>query len=643
MGRKRKKKWRGAQAQPAPPALPPPLVPNRPISLWPPLLLAALALALYLPTVTYDFVLDDYSIILENGQTRGGIKAISDIFRSSYRAGYSIQSDELYRPLPKAIFALSWEFFGQNPFPLHLLNVLVYALCCLVLWLILDRYTPLRNPKSLPAVAAAALFAAHPVHSEVVANIKSLDELLALVWLLASLWFFLLWHTRRQKMALVAAILAFGFALISKESSITFLAIYPLTAYVILRFDFWRALKQVLWFLLPAAIVVLVRTKIVTAGGLPHPGDNLLTSTDEVLLRLTTAITFLGYYVRLLFLPYPLSIDYSYAHFTLVGWDDRSFWLSLLTLTAIIGLGVLLTLRRHLTGFGILFFFITISVSSNLFIIIGTHFAERLLFLPSVGFVIAIMSPLHELWNKMALPPLRRKFELIRALTSVLVLLVIVVYGVITWDRIGVWKNNLTLFESGVRSAPRSFRTHYYLGQFLIKPEARKYFPEAKQAEVVQRGLSELRTAIAIMPAFTDAWLHIGNFYFLQQNWDSAEYYYRKCISIEPGVATPYNNLGTVMQRKGDLQQAIQLYDQALQRNPTYVDALRNKGSVLGMMGRYSEALPYFHRVTSIAPGDAEGYLFLGITYRNLGRHKEAEHYLNKAVQLNPALSKEVR
>ncbi|MDW8393028.1 MAG: tetratricopeptide repeat protein [Chitinophagales bacterium] len=608
----------------------------------PALLLAMLAIVLYAPTIAYDFALDDYSVILENGQTRAGIQALPEIFRSSYRAGYSIQSDELYRPLPKAVFALSWEFFGENPMPLHLLNVLVYAACGVLLWVVLMRFTPLGANGGWPAFVAAALYVAHPVHSEVVANIKSLDELLALLLLLASLTWFLAALAQNRKNLLAWSVGAFFLALISKESSLTFWAVYPLAAYVLLHWNLKRAMAQALWFAAPAFLMLIIRSQVVTAGGLPHPGDNLLAGTDDRILRLTTAVAFLGKYLKLLFVPYPLSFDYSYAHLTLTGFEQPAFWFSLSILTVLFAAGLYLTARRHLAGFGILFFFITISVSSNLFVIIGTHFGERLLFLPSVGFAVTLGVVFQLLLSS---KDASFNLQVFRQQPGFAFLLLgmLTVYSLLTWNRIGVWKNNLTLFESGVRDAPRSFRTHYYLGQFLVKEKAKKYFPESEWAEVSQRGLQELRAAIGIMPQFTDAWLHIGNYFFVSQNWDSAEFYYRKCIALDPQVATAYNNLATVMQQKGNLEQALYLYDQALQRNPTYADALRNKGSVLGMMGRYREALPYFERAIQVAPGEAEGYLFLGITYRNLGQPDRAKPYLDQAVRLNPALAEELQ
>src|SRR5690348_2368721 len=74
-------------------------------------IVAIVAVVQYIQTVSYGFVLDDYSAIIENKVTLQGFSAISEIFKTTYRYGYPIQGDELYRPLTKSIFAIFWQLF----------------------------------------------------------------------------------------------------------------------------------------------------------------------------------------------------------------------------------------------------------------------------------------------------------------------------------------------------------------------------------------------------------------------------------------------------------------------------------------------------------------------------------------------------
>src|SRR6185295_9251658 len=103
-------------------------------------------------------------------------------------------------------------------------------------------------------------------------------------------------------------------------------------------------------------------------------------------------------------------------------------------------------------AFGILFFLVTISISSNLFILIGTHMAERLLYVPSFGFCFAIAVVLERFIQKNTVlkADSLKSFFLNRAVLSSIAGAIILLYSLQTWSQNPVWKNNLALDESGV-------------------------------------------------------------------------------------------------------------------------------------------------------------------------------------------------
>ena len=134
------------------------------------LIIAVFAFVLYANTLHHEFVLDDNSVILENTMTQGGASSLKEIFSTAYRAGYPNAENNLYRPLSKAMFAVEWQLSPNNPGIHHFVNVLLYALACVVLFIVLSRWTKI-NIYIL--FITALLFVAHPIHTEVVANIKS--------------------------------------------------------------------------------------------------------------------------------------------------------------------------------------------------------------------------------------------------------------------------------------------------------------------------------------------------------------------------------------------------------------------------------------------------------------------------------------
>src|ERR1051326_3124197 len=101
------------------------------------LIVGALGFFLYLNTLNNDYVLDDFSAVKENNIVRQGMKAIPEIFKTSYRQGYLSIKDGLYRPLSLATFAIEWNYFPDKPSVAHFVNVILYALTGFFLFLTL--------------------------------------------------------------------------------------------------------------------------------------------------------------------------------------------------------------------------------------------------------------------------------------------------------------------------------------------------------------------------------------------------------------------------------------------------------------------------------------------------------------------------
>lgn len=165
---------------------------------WLPLLIiAGLSISLYIQTIGFDYALDDTMVIVKNQFTQKGINAISDIFKYESFRGYFGEQKKLlegdrYRPLSIATFAIEKSIFGGSKEVSHFINILLYALTGLLLFRVLLFMFPNEEGKkwyfSVPFVATL-LFIAHPLHVEVVANIKGRDEIIAFMGEIATLYF----------------------------------------------------------------------------------------------------------------------------------------------------------------------------------------------------------------------------------------------------------------------------------------------------------------------------------------------------------------------------------------------------------------------------------------------------------------------
>ncbi|MBA3286262.1 MAG: hypothetical protein H0U27_14555, partial [Nitrosopumilus sp.] len=158
--------------------------------------LAIIAFLLYVNTLGHGYVLDDVSVITANFHVQKGFEGISDIIKSSYRAGYWFGQDELYRPLSLVMFAIQWELSPENPALGHWMNVILYAVTSFLLFIMLRMVMRKINPFILFLISL--LYVAHPIHTEVVANIKSLDEIMSFLFVIISL-IFLIKYVDRQK------------------------------------------------------------------------------------------------------------------------------------------------------------------------------------------------------------------------------------------------------------------------------------------------------------------------------------------------------------------------------------------------------------------------------------------------------------
>jgi len=154
-----------------------------------------------------------------------------ELFVQHYRAGTegAGASALLYRPLSLVTFAVEWSIAPGSPFLGHLMNVLWYALTVALLFFSLQRLLAGRH--WLLAAGAALLFAAHPLHTEVVANIKSRDEILNLFFGTLALYAWARWLERPAFRWLAAALGSYFLALLSKESAVVLLPVFPLAGW----------------------------------------------------------------------------------------------------------------------------------------------------------------------------------------------------------------------------------------------------------------------------------------------------------------------------------------------------------------------------------------------------------------------------
>jgi len=599
----------------------------------------AFGFLLYANTLKHDYTLDDFSVIKENYVTQQGLSGIPTAWKEHYRYGYWNSTASLYRPLTLTTFNIDWAIAPDNPSYAHWINVLFYGLTGFVLFIALSRVFKDYN-KWIP-ILVTALFLAHPVHVECVANIKGRDEILGFLFLATSIITFWNYLDSKKILWLIATMLAFMLSLLSKESSITFVAILPLMAYVFRSDPMNDYVFPAATLFIPAVIFLIARYMVVGSFGVGSPDmlDNALMAAPDKLNFIASAISILGLYLYKMFLPFQMVHEIGFSEFDPKGFSDWKFYLSFLLFTGLGVFAILQIKKRDIGAFGVLFFLLSISLLSNIFIVIGVHYAERLLYYPLLGFCIALVYALFSLFKV----PLKSKDSLKTSFekSKIPVLIMgafIMMCSVLTVLRNPVWKTSYTLYDADIEKSPSSAKLNYHYGLELVKLGLDN--KTAKDKGYLASAKKQFEKALSIKPNYADALAQLGLAYYRENDKQNAMASYEKSLSINKNNAKVYSNMGIIYFEAKALDKAEEVYRKSIKIDPRFVDARRNLGSVLAMQGKFAEAIAHFQEAIKYEPKDATLHYYLGQATRDGGNPDLAKQHFERAYQLNPALRK---
>lgn len=592
--------------------------------------------ALYLNTLNHDYAFDDSVAITDNQFTKQGVSGIPELLTEDFFAGIYDKALELgggrYRPLSLITFAIEYEFFGANPFVSHLINMLLYALTIVVLFWTLEELFP---ENFWLCAITSALFAAHPVHTEVVANIKSRDEILSFLGLCLTVMYLFRYLKSGKKNLLVYGIVAYFLSLLSKENGITFIAIIPLTVFCFTTKNFRQSVVASIPFLITGIVYFIIRTSLVGIIGdrdNPDVMENPFVNAS-FMDKYATIIHILGKYLLLLFYPNPLSCDYSFNQIPIIGIFNIKAIVPLVIYVALVVYAGINIKKKNIVAYCILFYLFSISIVSNIVFNIGAPMGERFLFLPSLAFcIVAAHIGLNFFKAKSATKP--------NTALLVIVLIVLVLYSSQTISRNKDWKNNTTLFSADAKTVPNSAKIRYYYGNTLLNQMlADKNNPERTKKLTI--ALQEVNASIAINPKFHHA--HYAKGMICQELGmaDSAIVAFNNVLALQPTHINTQSALGTVYGKmKGDFDNAIKYLTIAVKYNPKDGSAFENLGIAYAMKKDFEASLKAFEQAMRLKPESAQSYLNMALTYQNMGNTQKANEFFEKAFQIDPSLRK---
>jgi protein O-mannosyl-transferase len=606
------------------------------------------------------FALDNKFIILEDPRLRDACgnqppteecrkrnaENVKLIFTQDYWWPKAVSG--LYRPLTTLSYRFNYGTLGNKDaaagyhwinFVLHWTNaVLVYFMVLVLI------------EKLWPAFFTGALFAAHPITVESVANIVGRADLFATVSVVGGLLFYVKSTTCvgwRKIPWLLGLMVLTAFGAFCKESAVV-------VAPVLMLYDFTFRLRRrhANWFistiknyweyfwtgyiaLLPPFILLFyVRSQVFTKLRPPELPfvDNPMIDWPFWNARFT-AIKVIGKYFWLLLWPQSLSCDYSYNQIPMVNfnfstWEDWKGIIAALAVIIVIIVAIRAYTRNKPVFFYIMFFFITFLPTANLLKIIGSIMAERFMYLPSIGYagclVIAVYAICRRLIPHLDISEWAQRIWL-QVVARTTLGLIVIAFGVRTFIRNDDWEDDERLWTSAVQVCPNSFKTHKSLAFALYEKD-----PEGKNIDLI---IEEGEKALAITRRTQIVFLHLGAYYRIKGDTlaqrapdgslvpsPASMPWYQKSVDVLED-AIPLDHEFNEDNRRKEIQRG---------RNPNLIPDIGNHeiywnlGLSCMRLGKYDRALEAYLYMRHLSPTNPDAYISLASVYIAKGQAQEA-------------------
>jgi cytochrome c-type biogenesis protein CcmH/NrfG len=561
-------------------------------------LLAALTVLTHSQILHNDFTLDDFPAIVENPVVADSDTSsrLTDVFTTNFWGGRArFEHVTTWRPLTTLTFSWIHDVAGPNPMAFHLVSLCLHGLVTsLVFWLVLlwfERFNV--------AVLAGAMYALLPVHVEVIAGAVNLAEIQAAIFYLAGLIMVLRVDRQegpRRNMLLAVALVCFLLGLLSKEHAVT----WPV-ALVLIQGGRWlrfrREPKAHTWPRMPPVWFMGVTVAIIgvylwaRAQALPALlGGDIPVSDNPMVVapwgsRILTVAKIYFQYLRLLVAPMVMTADYS-AHVvpTVTSFWDADALAGLVAIAATVAL-LGATIRRVPDVAGALLVFLMMaSLIGNVFFLNTIIMAERLMYLPSVGWCAFLALIIGVVWEGARWHAVGRRVLLMG------IVLVLGLYALRSWQRVPVWQDNLTLFGAAVADAPDCARAHRILAYELV---------DRGRAE---EALSHARDSIRIEPS-KEGYELVGDLYWQRQDGRAALDNYRQSFAAG-ATSSVLGKLCLALVETREVAAAVKRCQNAVKIQPNHATLRLFLGLALDQSGRPVEALDALKRAISLAPDD---------------------------------------
>jgi len=560
------------------------------------ILLSLYTLLLFAGCLGHDFVRhwDDSTYIHEN----------PGVTELDWRHILTAPVASTYHPLTIASLAIEYAAFGPTPAVFHLTNIILHALNVVLVVLLLQR---LLGGHPFVPLLVGVLFAVHPLHVESVAWISGRKDVLSTFCYLATLLVYLKFCRAGRFSIYVGALLLGALALLSKPMAVTLPAAMLLIDYRLRRGLVLKVLLEKLPFGLLSGAAVIINDAVRSSSlAMQPPGAG-----SDALEIAKIGGQSLAFYVSRSFAPIDLSSIYDVGLVTITAYQYA--------IAALAALAALLLLLRGGESrrnqlWALLFFLVAISPVLKIIPFGGRSlFNDRYMYLPSIGLFAVFALPFRDCWHW-------ARGKRVAALTFWTG--VVVVFSVLSVERIAVWRNSESLFRDVVEQFPGCAIAWNQLGLYYLDEQ-----------DAIAEATSSFEQAIAAEPVFNLPYFHLARIHERRGDSEKAAELLDKAVTAQPHDLATAQRVAVIHQRAGRFQRAVELYDRVLARHPQLREAHHNRGLASLSLGDREAAERSLLRAIEIDPRKPDSYQSLARIYLTQGEPERAHRLLEQAAR----------
>jgi protein O-mannosyl-transferase len=574
-------------------------------------ILLLLGFGIYLNTLQAPFIFDDHLCIVNNPAIRSFNYFFDFDLVRALHIPLDIQHSFALRPVVYLTFALNYLLGGTDEFGFHLVNIAIHLGSAVLVYLLVGvtlRLAPIATKRTdipwnqvLPLLAAL-LFVAHPLQTQAVTyTAQRFTSLVAFFYFAALLLYIQAQQAQRpawRRLCYGLALFITVMAMKSKETAFTLPAMLLLYELFFLAGTLRQRCYRLFPFFLTMAIIPATLFRLTQGNTTLLSGKTVDESMNLVNFAgvsrwdyLQTQFGVIVAYLRLLFLPIGQNFDPDYR--LAQGFFEWRVAGALLLLLSLLGYACFLAFRsfreeqrygERIIAFGIIWFFVTLSVESSI-IPIDDLMLEYRLYLPSFGIFLALVTTVGLAVNRGTLP---WRWGVGTAL------IIITSLAAATVARNDLYRDKIRLLEDVTTKSPDKPRAHSLLGvAYLLENRL-------AQAEI------EFREVLRLRPNDANTMVNLGNVYFNKGEFATAIDQYQRSLELFPDNFLAHANLGMCYLNLGSMAAAEEELLAALAINPNFRDARSSIAHLYEILGRNAEAIGQYRKLLEFFPDDQD-------------------------------------